>query len=442
MNTAVYFHLKRPNEDKPTSIIAKARINGKDFKYYLGKSIHPGLWDHELGKPVGSSADKNKKQKQKELIKTFRKQYASIDIELSTIRSIISKVETEIPIYINTKELGQEEIDFEDLKLFLNEKLGRKSKAKKQEHQLSSYVDQFIEDICSGKRKTNKELRYTKGTIKNYKDFKSQLGSYESYLGTTLSFNDITPLFYKDFVGYFQNRSFSINTIGRHIKHLKVIMRAAQDDGLHENQAFKKFKGLRTYVDAIYLTEEEIESIRLVDLSKKPNYDLARDIFLLCCYTSLRYSDASTLNPTVLKERNGKYFLELISKKTNNKVIIPINSKAMEILRKYNFSFPKSYGQKVNKYIKKVGELAGIDELIEVEKTIGDQKVIVTTPKHDEIKTHTGRRSALTNMYLAGIKPIDIMKISGQTTEREFMKYIKISKEETAKKLADHPYFK
>jgi hypothetical protein len=44
-------------------------------------------------------------------------------------------------------------------------------------------------------------------------------------------------------------------------------------------------------------------------------------------------------------------------------------------------------------------------------------------------------------MYLAGVQPIDIMKLSGHKTEREFLKYHKVSKEETALSLSDHPYF-
>ncbi len=59
--------------------------------------------------------------------------------------------------------------------------------------------------------------------------------------------------------------------------------------------------------------------------------------------------------------------------------------------------------------------------------------------KADLIKTHTARRSGCTNMYLAGIPVIDIMKISGHKTEREFLKYIRIGKEETAMNLANHP---
>ena len=61
--------------------------------------------------------------------------------------------------------------------------------------------------------------------------------------------------------------------------------------------------------------------------------------------------------------------------------------------------------------------------------------------KCDLIKTHTARRSGCTNMYLAKIQPIDIMKISGHKTEREFLKYIKTGKEDTAIKLGSHSYF-
>lgn len=41
----------------------------------------------------------------------------------------------------------------------------------------------------------------------------------------------------------------------------------------------------------------------------------------------------------------------------------------------------------------------------------------------------------------AGIPTIAIMKITGHKTEKEFMKYIKITEEQTALELMNHPYF-
>ena len=40
-----------------------------------------------------------------------------------------------------------------------------------------------------------------------------------------------------------------------------------------------------------------------------------------------------------------------------------------------------------------------------------------------------------------GIFPIDIMKLSGHKTEKEFLKYINVTKKQTAEKLILHPYF-
>jgi hypothetical protein len=44
-------------------------------------------------------------------------------------------------------------------------------------------------------------------------------------------------------------------------------------------------------------------------------------------------------------------------------------------------------------------------------------------------------------MYQAGVPSNYLMKISGHKTEREFLNYIKLGKEETAQNLSKHPYF-
>ena len=44
-------------------------------------------------------------------------------------------------------------------------------------------------------------------------------------------------------------------------------------------------------------------------------------------------------------------------------------------------------------------------------------------------------------MYLAKVPVISIMRITGHKTEREFLKYIRITNQENANNLAEHPYF-
>ena len=61
--------------------------------------------------------------------------------------------------------------------------------------------------------------------------------------------------------------------------------------------------------------------------------------------------------------------------------------------------------------------------------------------KYELVSTHTARRSGATNMYIAVIPTLAIMKITGHKTEKAFLKYIKISEEENAEMLAKHCFF-
>ena len=95
----------------------------------------------------------------------------------------------------------------------------------------------------------------------------------------------------------------------------------------------------------------------------------------------------------------------------------------------------------MNDYLKDIGQKAEIKEQISISKFEGGLKVTKTLPKYELISTHTARRSGATNMYLAGIPAISIMKITGHKTEKAFMRYIQMSQEDNANKLIDHPFF-
>jgi integrase len=198
-------------------------------------------------------------------------------------------------------------------------------------------------------------------------------------------------------------------------------MKAALDEGLHTEIGFqdKGFKVLREDVNMMYLTEAEIEAIRTVDLSNEPNLEDSRAVFLAGCYTAQRFSDYHRISEKHIK--NGFIYLKQV--KTGTEVIIPIHHKLKAILSKYKNNLPYVYDQKLNLDIKAIALKAKIKN-------------------YHQITSHTARRSGATNMYLAGLKTIEIMKITGHKTESEFLKYIKITKEETAKSLANHPYYK
>ena len=85
--------------------------------------------------------------------------------------------------------------------------------------------------------------------------------------------------------------------------------------------------------------------------------------------------------------------------------------------------------------------MVGIDTPISTSRTEGNRLIERVAPKWQLVTNHTARRSGATNMYIAGIPSISIMKLTGHTTERSFLKYIKISQEENANLLASHAFF-
>ena len=97
--------------------------------------------------------------------------------------------------------------------------------------------------------------------------------------------------------------------------------------------------------------------------------------------------------------------------------------------------------QQINYKIKDVCENAGIDELASTTKTIGGQKITKKGFKFDLVKTHTARRSFCTNAYLSGMNPIDIMQISGHSSVKTFLNYIKADALHKAVKIGTHPFF-
>ncbi len=260
-----------------------------------------------------------------------------------------------------------------------------------------------------------------------------------------LDFDTITMDFYYDFIEWCESKGYSKNYIGKFISNIKYFMSEAHEEKLHNNLVFRsrKFKKLSEDTDELYLTIEELGKIEKVDLSRYPEgYNTARDLFIIGAYTGLRVSDFNNLSEdNLLLVLNTKVF-KVATKKTGEPVVIPIHPVVNRILAKRNGSLPpKLSDQKINDYLKDIGKEAEINTNFRRTSTKGGQKVTTLKPRYEHIKTHTARRSFCTNAYLSGMDSIDIMAISGHTTEKSFLRYIKVTKEQIALRMADHPFF-
>ncbi len=100
---------------------------------------------------------------------------------------------------------------------------------------------------------------------------------------------------------------------------------------------------------------------------------------------------------------------------------------------------PGISNQKLNKYIKELGEL--IPELhtkITVEETKGNLKVTKEIPKHEMMNSQTARCSFATNQFKSGGGIVSIMAATGHKTQTEFFKYIRMSPDEHVQQLINN----
>ena len=282
------------------------------------------------------------------------------------------------------------------------------------------------------------------GTLKNYLITENILKRFNNEV-YKIDFDNIDMDFYNDFIDWCEKQNLTRNYIGKLVQTFKFFLNTATLEKINTNLEFKnpRFKVIREEVDNIYLSLEELNKIYKLDLSKHPKLDQARDLFLIGAYTGLRVSDFNYLNKENIYKHNEETFLNVNTKKTTKKIVIPLRPEVKEILKKHGNKPPKRMpDQQINYKIKEVCENAGIDEVASTTKTIGGKKVTTKNFKFDLVKTHTARRSFCTNAYLSGMNPIDIMQISGHSSINTFLNYIKADALHKAVKIGTHPFFK
>lgn len=317
-------------------------------------------------------------------------------------------------------------------------------------------------------QKFTKESLRKKETKKTYTTTINKLIAFENKYNVKLRFIDINVDFYNQFINWMltntyrngdQDIHYTKNYIGSLIKDIKSFMGQAKEQKLHNFSFYqdKEFKTEREETDSIYLSKEELEKIYLLEFTEefliKNKFDSRpqnlkrainslneeRDRFLIGCFTALRHSDYSRLENANFRDE----LLAIWTVKKDKKVFVPMHHLLREILKRRKNTLPGPVsGQKHNDQIKVIGKLAGIHEEILLTKTRGGKRENIIGPKYTFITSHTARRSGATNMYLAGIDVKFIQDLLGHSKVEQTLNYIKVSAEDNAKRLKDHPYFK
>jgi integrase len=278
-------------------------------------------------------------------------------------------------------------------------------------------------------------------TAKAYKTTIRTLDEYSASKRKRLLFNDIDLNFYDDFTSWlWKNKHLNDNSVGKHIKIIKAIMSQAFERDLHSNLHFKKkqFKVFKRDADTIYLNESELGKLQKVDLSSDIKLSKVRDAFLIASWTGLRFSDLARVTKEKFIIEDKILIFKIESEKTGEVVKIPISPMVRPILEKYNFNIPVFSNQKMNEYLKTIGEKAELDTEVELSDVKAGKKSREKFFKHQLITTHTARRSFASNLFLQGLPSRSIMAVTGHRTEKAFLAYIKLSKLEQIREIDSH----
>jgi len=276
-----------------------------------------------------------------------------------------------------------------------------------------------------------------KGQYQNAVDL---LFEFEQFANYKIVLKDLSIEDFYDFIDYLQQEvKYNISTIERIVGRLKFFCCRAKESGFKISNDYTK----RIYlskendeVETIYLNESEIDKIYNLQIENE-DLDHARDLLVISCYCGLRVSDFM-YNLDVSKIKDG--IISIKTKKTGAFVKIPVHNYISDILNKRFGNLPKRFNEhEYNTLIKRVGELAKIDNLVFGSLWDADKKRKVKgyNPKFKYFSSHIGRRSLISNLR-GKISDEALASIGGWATTNLLDTYNKTTKLEYAKQLNNY----
>ena len=229
-------------------------------------------------------------------------------------------------------------------------------------------------------------------------------------------FTDLTFEFVSSFDNYLQSKGYHLNTIAKHMKHLKRYVNVAINKEYMDIQkyAFRKYKIKSIEGSHTHLSPEELNKMENLNLEGKfTKLQKSKDAFLFCCYAGLRYSDFINLTAANIVELHQEIWLIYKSVKTGIDVRLPLyllfEGKGLKVLEHYKEDLDGFFKLKDNSNVNK--DLNALAKLAKMDK---------------RISFHTARHTNATLLIYSGANITTVQKLLGHKSVKTTQVYANI----------------
>lgn len=190
----------------------------------------------------------------------------------------------------------------------------------------------------------------------------------------------IDAAFVNEFFAYLQGylrqdnmKRCDINRALKHMERFKKVMEMAFNNEWINRNPVKALKAHKEKTDINELDEEAVKRLSTVILP--PNLGIVRDLFIFAVYTGVSYEDMTRLTQkNIVIGIDKSLWLHYKRVKTGVRVSLPLLEPALEIINRYDTYhkggkknqplFPYVSNQIMNRYLKKVAKLAGVEDRV------------------------------------------------------------------------------
>ena len=325
----------------------------------------------------------------------------------------LRKIKDKAAEFMRDCEFGERNFNTNEFKRFMDEELNRKSRTETMDDIYKLFIEYEKNAL------TDKGEKVKAATVRKYELNREKFLEYEQQQQKRFYPQQIDKIFFEDFQKFLTyTKNHKVGQVHKDIGLLKTVLFWAQERGFKVKDDFRKFRAPTEKVENVALYLEEIRQLYNLDLSDNPELDKYKVAFLIGCYCGARPSDFMkfTKEKNITTDKDGNKCITYHAQKTGKKATIQICNELDKLLEKSNYEFPKIDERYINRKIKEICKLAGLNRQVETISTKGGKREIKRGKLYDFIVGKTAKRTFVTSLYYGyNGESLSLLEIAGYT---------------------------